>query len=246
MQAITLDIAIACSEYTGTLWSSVVSLGQDPRGTTPVQDYAAILTRAKDFAFNNDLEIQNLLHHLLQPQRKVLRYETLLHVITLALKAMIEAHNRLLHYICLPFTKIINDNYQKDNNHSAIHITSTSEHVKRLRTATAALVYYAPVTARANTRNAANMVYSNLCGHLRSFDPIPFPFLTERLGLKFEINEATIKRIHEMQHKIEAGKRLKGGSSANTTLKSLNTQSIQSLPITHPPTPHHRQPQDHS
>ena len=97
MQAITLEVAITCSEYPGTLWSSGVCLGQDPRETIPVQDYAATLTRAKEFAFNNDLELQNLLHHLLQPQREVLRYEKLMHVITPALKAMIEAYNRVLH-----------------------------------------------------------------------------------------------------------------------------------------------------
>ena len=87
MQAITLEVAIACSEYSGTLWSSGVCLAQDPRGTVPVQYHAATLTRAKEFAFNNDLELQNLLHHLLQPQHEVFRYETLMYVITLALKA---------------------------------------------------------------------------------------------------------------------------------------------------------------
>ena len=33
-----------------------------------------------------------------------------MHVITLALKAMTEVYNRLLHYICLPFDTVINDN----------------------------------------------------------------------------------------------------------------------------------------
>jgi hypothetical protein len=142
MQAITLEVAILCSQYPGTLWSSEFCLAQDPRGTVPVQDYAATLTRAKEFAFNNDLELQSLLHHLLQPQREVLRHETLMHVITLALSAMIEANNRLLHYICLQFNRVISNYYKKDNNHSTINnITSNSKHVKRLRTETAALVY---------------------------------------------------------------------------------------------------------
>ena len=70
-----------------------------------------------------------------------------MHVITLALKAMITAHNRLLYYICLPFDNVINENYQKDNNRSAISLPRNNEHVKRIRTATASLVYYAPVTA---------------------------------------------------------------------------------------------------
>jgi hypothetical protein len=87
MQAITLEVATLCSQYPGTLWSTGVCLAQDPRGTVPVQDYAATLTRAKDFAFNNDLELHGLLHSLLQPQREVLRYETLMHVITYHLPA---------------------------------------------------------------------------------------------------------------------------------------------------------------
>jgi hypothetical protein len=219
MQAITLEVAIMCAEYPGTLWSSGVCLAQDPRGIVPVQDYAATLTRAKEFTFNNDLQLQSLLHSLLLPQREVLRYETLMHVITLALSTMIEAHNRLLHYICLPFSTVINDNYKKDNNFTSVNITSTSEHVMKLRTATAALVYYAPVTARANTKNAANIVYSNLCGLRKSFDPLPFPFLTETLGLKFEINEASTKKIHEMQQKAEAGKRLKAGFERQYNIK---------------------------
>ena len=121
-----------------------------------------------------------------------------MHVITLALKAMIEVHNRLLHYICLPFDTVINDNYKKDNNRSAISLPRNNEHIKKLRTATAALVYYAPVTARENTKHAANLVYCNLAGHLRTFDPIPLPFLTDVLGLSFALNEVTIKKITDI------------------------------------------------
>jgi hypothetical protein len=143
MQAVTLEAAILCAQFPGTLWSSGVCLAQDPRGTAPVQDYAATLTRAKEPAFNNDLQTQELLHHILQSKREVLRYETLLHVITLALKSLIQAHNRLLYYICMPFDQVINENYAKDDNYTRIHMAQDSVHVEKLRTATAALVYYA-------------------------------------------------------------------------------------------------------
>ena len=47
MQALTLEVAILCAEYPGTLWASSIFLAQDPRGIPSVQDYAATPSRAK-------------------------------------------------------------------------------------------------------------------------------------------------------------------------------------------------------
>jgi hypothetical protein len=75
---------------------------------------------------------------------------------------------------------------------------------------------------------------------MRTFDPIPFPFLTEVLGMTFDLNEATIRKITEMKAKMEAGIRLKAGFDRqyNTPIPSTPAAPItETTAIAPTPTP---------
>ena len=191
-------MTLFCFHQSEPVWQSGIFLAQDPRGIPPVQDYRVQYPKAKEIGFNHDLNSQEALHLLLQAQREVLRYETCLSVSAFALRAIVEAHNSLLHYICLPFDRVINENYEKGHNKDMIWLQRNSPIVTKLRTATAALAYYAADTARNKIQNDLNTLYGHVAAQLRTTSPIHFPYLSETLRLKFVLTSDAQERVQQI------------------------------------------------